>query len=399
MDKTASTPRCGLCGEYHAYLPAHLMQAHGMTAAQYLEQFPGAPTISGALYDSLTKRSRRKAPKIGAEIRFAGIKTKINKGVPLSACLPMPDKYRVPSHGALADKIQFLSLALKKGRSAFVWGPAGTGKDAVFHAWSALTRTPGLIFTIKPGVDIESWFFQRAFTDKGTFDEEGVLLKALKDGYVSKDGKRHPYMILISDFDRADRAQAESLRLIADSIKGRVMGPGGKTYEVLPGTRIVLTANTAGSGDVTGRYVSANPIDASILNRINQTFHFPFLDWRDEQEIVKDKFPTLWKELTEQEKDRLGVAVAEIRKKVALGELEDFEFSHRTLCAWLEAADDLLTEIIDEGLKRPEGLLNVTASTWLDRITEPELRLEVAKVLDPNLKGGALKTNLLKSLR
>lgn len=384
-------PKCAICGAEGHFLRDHLREAHGLSVAEYQTQHPGAPVISKALHALFQKKSSVKRRAVeGMDLRFAGIKTPVNTGVPASACLPMPLHYRIPEHGPLAAKVRSVSLALKKGRSCYVWGAAGTGKDAIFHAWSHLSRTPGLIFTIRPGADIEGWFFQRGFTEKGTFDEEGLLLKALRDGYTAPDGSRHPYLILISDFDRADRAQAESLRLIADSIKGRIMGPGGKTYDVLPGTRIVLTSNTAGSGDVSGRYVSANPIDASILNRIEQTFHFPFLDWRDEVKIIERKFPRLMASLGGQEKDRLGVACGEIRNKVALGEFEEFEFSHRTLCAWCAAAQDIIEEFEDEGLKPPKGVLIEAAATWLDRIAEEELRVVASKILDPNIKGNAL---------
>ena len=40
-------------------------------------------------------------------------------------------------------------------------------------------------------------------------------------------------IVLLSDFDRATKAQVETLRLILDSISGRVMSPDGRAVPVI----------------------------------------------------------------------------------------------------------------------------------------------------------------------
>jgi len=153
----------------------------------------------------------------------------------------MPDHYRVPLFGALGEDVEHALTALAFRRSLYLWGLPGSGKDALIHAWSAMTRTPAILRQIRPGADIEGWFFSRAFDEKGTYWEEGDVLVALRDGYLSESGRQIPYLVLLTDFDRAEKEQAESIRLIADSIQGRVDGPGGKTYPVLPGSIVTAT--------------------------------------------------------------------------------------------------------------------------------------------------------------
>lgn len=268
---------CAECGHQDFMLDEHLLQAHGLSVSEYAAKHPSANTVSKELVANW--EASRPAPKrVGPPkrqdltISFAGVSFPVNADVPASACLPMPPAYRVPTQGRLVKDVQHVAVSLRCKRSVYIWGLPGSGKDAVIHAWSWLTRTPGAIFQVTPSTDIQSWFFSRGFDEKGTTWNEGAFLKAARDGYLLPDGTRVPMVILISDFDRADKAQAEYLRLICDSIEGRLMGPGGVTYPVLPGTMIVATANSCGSGDIRGRCISANPIDASLLDRFNRKF-------------------------------------------------------------------------------------------------------------------------------
>jgi hypothetical protein len=384
--------KCKICGHVEAdWLPDHLAEAHGLTVDAYLAKHPGAPTASQRLLDRWEKgrpKHRRTLPPQPADLAvdFAGVSFPVHTSVPPEACLPLPPEYRIPRHGGLGKDVQHAVVSLARKRSLYIWGLPGSGKDALFHAWSAQTRTPAVIFQVQPGVDIQGWFFSRAFDDKGTSWEEGELLKALRDGYVTPDGERVPYLVLISDFDRADRAQAEYLRLVTDSIQGRVKGPRGVTYPVLPGTIVAATANTAGAGDSRGRMVSANVIDASILDRFNRTFQFRWLDWKDEEPIVRAKFPMLVEKCPEVF-PTMGRVTATLRKAIAAEELYA-EFSHRALCTVLGHAEDLI--FCSGGKKVPSRLLKKAARAWLDGLPDEETRQAARNLIDPHLKGGAI---------
>ena len=384
------TIKCKECGHNERdWIADHLAEAHSLSVDAYLTAHPGAVTVSQRLIDRWeTERPRAKRtgpPALDTlSIEFSKVNFPVNYNVPESVCLPMPPEYRIPSHGALGKDVQHAVVSLACKRSLYIWGLPGSGKDALFHAWSAMTRTPAIIFQVQPGVDIQGWFFSRAFNEKGTFDEEGELLKAARDGYVCEDGTVVPYMLLISDFDRADRAQAEYLRLITDSIQGRIKGPKGVTYPVLPGTIICATANTAGSGDSRGRMTSANVIDASILDRFQRTFQFRWMDWRDEEPIVRAKFPLLV-ERAEGVFKTMGQVTKTLRKAIAEEELYA-EFSHRGLCTVLGHAEDL---IFCSG-KVPTDLMKKAIRAWRDGLPDEESRQTAKNLIDPFLKGGAI---------
>jgi hypothetical protein len=386
---------CAVPGCAHAeqdWLGDHLVEAHGLSVDTYLAKYPGKPVMSGRLkarYNADQGKVRRAHPPAVEEltVEFHGMKFPVASGVPAEACLPMPPNYRLPRFGKLGHDVGNALVALYRGRSTYVWGLPGTGKDALFHAFSAMTRRPAIIKQVIPGSDIESWFFSRGFNENGTHWEEGDVLKALRDGYLCEDGTRVPFMLLVSDLDRADRSQAEYLRLITDSIQGRVSGPTGTVYKLLPGTQIVATANTPGSGDTRGRMVSANPLDASILDRFERTFEFHSMDWRDEEPIVKAKFPTLvsrapWVF------DKMGKATKALRDAIE-GEQLYAEFSHRGLCSILGHAEDLLI-CAGEGAKVPPRLLKEAARAWWDGLPDQEARDKAKSCMDPHLKGGAV---------
>jgi hypothetical protein len=241
-----------------------------------------------------------------------------------------------------------------------------------------------MLFTVVQGADITSWKFTRSFDAQGTKWEEGVLLKALRDGYVTSDGRRVPYLIILSDFDRATRQQAEELRQILDSIQGRISGPMGEIYPVLPGTTIVATANSSGAGDTTGRCISANSIDASILDRFERKIKFHSMDPRDEEPVVRAKFPLLAGRMPGSIGTMMRATFA-VREGVEKEEVY-CEWSHRTVCAWAGAAEDLL-EILPNKVEL-SVLLKRAARVVLDGLPDADAREGVKRIMDPHIRGG-----------
>jgi MoxR-like ATPase len=382
--------RCELDGAKVHYLPSHLAEAHGMTVEEYLKQFPDAELESEevrAVYEASAAKIKRVPPpppdKLVVEV--GGQPLAVNHDVPEDACLPLPAHYRLPKHGGLGQAVKRAILYFRAGRSHWIWGPPGSGKDALVSALCALTRTPSTIFQISPDVDILPWFYQRSFDRDGTSWEFGELFNALVYGYVSPmTGRAVPMTIVLSEFDRSSTAQAETFRLVTDSILRRVKGPKGETYDVLPGTRVVITANTMGGGDSTGKYRSANVLDTSILNRIERKVKFPPMDWRDEEPIVRAKFP-LFAERCGDLLDKIGSATAVLRRQVQDRNLYG-EFSHRDVCGWIGACEDIL-RLTDT---TPTDLIKQGFLSYADGLPDEESRNVALTSVDPYLSGGAL---------
>jgi hypothetical protein len=376
------------------YLPAYLQENHNLSVEEYLEQFPGAPLESEALQKAYSAKVK-KVPKVKCPdlseltVSVGNFEFAVNIDVPEEACLPMPENYHLPTSGKLAESVNRSLRYWNRGRSQWVYGPTGSGKDALFSALCAWTRTPSVLFPVNPDVDLMAWFYDKTFDENGTDWQFGELFNALVHGYTSPTtGRQIPMAIVLSDFDRASRTQAEALRLITDSIQGRIKGPNGETYPILPGTKIVVTANTMGGGDPTGRYVSAQVLDTSIIGRIERKVRYFPLEWSDEERIIAAKFPRFCTEYAEY-LPNLGKCVKALRKAVEDESLYG-EFSHRDLCSWIQDCQDIQEQYKSRGKTPPKNILCQGFSSYADGLPDEETRNHACSLIDPHLPDGAL---------
>lgn len=386
MTTTNAPLSCELCGHKAHALAPHLMEAHGLGVEEYEGE-----TVSEALEAAFAAhaKGKKRVPFTGTSVtaRFAGIELPVALDVPESACQPLPQGYAVPQFGKLADDIRRVAVRVAAGnrKPIWVWGPPGTGKDAVFAALSAKMRRPSVVFNIAPDVDVSGWLATRALGKDGTYWEEGPLLRALRDGYVTPSGRRVPYLVVLSDLDRATRSQMEPLRAILDSLGGRVQAADGM-HRVLPGTLVVATANTSGGGDTTGRY-TASPVDTSVLDRFTFKVAFHNMDGRDEEPILRGKYAALCARFPELLTTVMRATTA-LRDAIAKGDVY-MDFGHRSVCNWMdatsaEAACDLRTKDGSKVLRA--GLQDILAGCPND-----ETREQVKVLVDPHLKGGAVE--------
>ncbi len=396
MAATATAPKltvvdgrveCAICGHKSHSLLDHISEVHGMTPEAYLAAYPNAATVSKEaldLMDAKLGRRRRSAAPLVTEltIDMMGMTARVDHGITEDQCLPIPEGYKFPTTGAAYIAFRRALLALLRGRKVFIHGGPGCGKDALVHAFSHYTRTPALIYTFTPGTEIKRWFYSREIGADGTSWSTGALMDAIVNGVVGSDGVARPALILFSDVDRGTAEQLEEFRLTLDTTSMRIVGPTGDVHKIMEGTRFAFTANSCGTGDETGRF-SSEAIDASLLDRMGRFIEFTHLDWTDESEILRSKFPALV-EAAPSLIDDLGRATAALRAAIKNEEVFG-EFTHRGLCEVLSECED---ELSVSGGKVPHDLLRLGFRSWLDRL-DGDNRMVAQRAIDPHIGGGA----------
>lgn len=391
---------CQVCGYKSHSILAHVTEMHDLTPEAYLEAHSGAETISEAVLTAMAgvEMRRRVVPAATAlTAKIYGINIPIDAAVPASLCGKMSEAYLIATKGKAK---KWMSRAVKgflRGRILFIHGQAGTGKDSLIQYLSGLLRKPIFEVTFVPEKNLAPMFYQRKIGAEGTGYEFGALWTAITKGVEARDGGRRPVIVLLSDVDRADPAQAEWFRILCDSMGGRISDPWGKMVDLFPGTQFICTANTVGTGDARGRMVSANPMDASLLDRLGRKIKADFLHWDDEVIVLRTKFPRVaetagWIFDPTDPTDKtdhgpLGNASKALRASI---EAEDLyaEFTHRGICEVLKEVDD----IIFFAGKAPKNVLKQGFSAWLDGLDDDQ-RDVAKKLVDPHMTGGALFEN------
>jgi len=381
------TVACALCEHTGHDLTGHVSEVHDLTPAKYEVIHGGlsSPEVLAALEAVAPRRVAAPAPT-DLTTKMLGVTFPVDPFVEAGKCLPKPEGYMWPTKGRAKKEHKRVLISLARGRSVFVWGGPGTGKDAIFHAFSEDTGTPALIFTFTPGADIRKWFFSRAISESGTSWEYGALWRALTEGVVGSDGVARPALILFSDVDRGTPEQLEEFRLVLDTTSKRIVGPTGEVSTILPGTKFAFTANSCGTGDDTGR-MSSQAMDASLLDRMGRFVEFVHMAWEDECRILRGKYPTLLERCPEL-LDELGFATNAIREGIKNRTLYA-EFTHRGLCEVLSECDDLLW--IARGDKVPSNLLKNGFKAWLHRL-DSDQRLVAKRLIDAGIAGGVIAT-------
>lgn len=168
---------------------------------------------------------------------------------------------------------QFIaSLNLLEGLHTIAIGGAGGGKDVFLDSFAKAFNKPIAKFAFKEGVNPQGWVSREILVPDGKGGVESKTVKgdlAIACQGIEKDGVKYPYVVLFSDFDRAEPSQVEFLRqaLQLGGDAYLTCPITGSRFAVLEGTTFYFTANSGVDGDGR-RGMLVKERDASITNRL-----------------------------------------------------------------------------------------------------------------------------------
>lgn len=244
-----------------------------------------------------------------------------------NAFIPSKDEHYVFRKELIREVTAFLKKPF--GDALYVTGPTGSGKTSGITEIAARLFWPVQQITANGRMELTDLVGHHALVSPKPGEPPvmkfmyGPLAVAMKHGHI----------LLINEVDLADPAELAGLN---DVLEGRplvIAQNGGEIIKPHPMFRVVVTGNSTGSGDATGRYQGVMMQNLAAMDRY-RFIQVGYADEATEMNILRRVAPTLNEGL------RKGmVKTANEIRKLFMGENGDdghigVTMSTRTLVRW-----------------------------------------------------------------
>jgi len=237
------------------------------------------------------------------------------------AYVPAPEKNHVHSRNFLSDFL--LWFQFPQGDGFAVTGPTGSGKTSALLDCLSRLNVPTISVTANQSMTYHELVGHNTVVDGTMMYVHGPLANALKHGFA----------LIINEFDLLDPGEVAGLN---DVLEGRplvIPENGGEIIQPHKDFRFIVTGNTNGAGDTTGRYVGTAMQNMAFMDRF-QVVEQNYLEPDLEVEVVSKSVPEVAKDMVTKMVD----VANEIRRQF-MGDDEgegtmDITMSTRTLVRW-----------------------------------------------------------------
>lgn len=241
----------------------------------------------------------------------------------------------------LRDLLAFLRKP--NGDALFITGPTGSGKTSAVNEVCARLNWPVEQMTLNNRFEFSQLTGHFTYAAQAPGEEPqmrfqyGPLAIAMRHGHV----------LVLNEFDLGDPGELAGLN---DVLEGRPLVLAENAGEIIkphPMFRVIVTGNSAGNGDASGRYAGVQQQNIAFLDR----FRFLEVNYQEpkvEEELLAGLVPHM--------KPVLGSMVRlanEVRTLFAEGRIS-LTLSTRTLVRWAQIANDFRnsTNPLEYGLRR-----------------------------------------------
>jgi MoxR-like ATPase len=247
----------------------------------------------------------------------------------------IPSLAKFTNYTVNAEVLYKLAFAIETGYQPViaVTGLPSTGKSTIVEYLSALTRRPFFPFSPGPQYDVGHLIGVKEVKDGETQFNPGIITKALTT----------PNAVLMHDEAfTMDPGTAICMQRVLQK-DGDLMLPEmddedpAKRY-VIPHPNViqVMTDNTEGNGDTTGKFTATQPQNSAFLDRIDMFIKMDFMTPAEECDALRKYFP----EAT----DRLlsdCTEVAKLARTAYVNGTVSNIMSFRVLQSWVRTATNL----------------------------------------------------------
>jgi cobaltochelatase CobS len=158
----------------------------------------------------------------------------------------------------LRDFAAFMDYETSPANGFFYYGPTGTGKSDGIRNFAAVTGTP--LYEINANVDtsMADIFGENTLVNGNVIWKDGPMVKAARDGGIFaiheiSYARANVIGALNTILDRADR-------FIIPNLESEVI-------KIHKNFKFVVTDNTNGTGDYTGRFIGVKPLNLAFMDR------------------------------------------------------------------------------------------------------------------------------------
>ena len=178
------------------------------------------------------------------------------------------------------DALDFIDAALNDAVVSLV-GPPGTGKTTIVKQAAHVLGLPCFIVQFTRDKPIESLIGVDKIQDGQQVFVDGEITRALRRAASTPD------VLVLVCFDEFDHAAAEIQSDFHGLVEGRDYTlPSGEIIPNHGNLRFVLTRNTSGHGDQSGRHSAANVSDSAFNSRIKAAFNVDYMRQSDESVLL-----------------------------------------------------------------------------------------------------------------